>query len=307
MPAHRSTSKGDTDPVSLEDRWHIANYVYSLRKNNIQPGKSTVIKALSVKGALPTTVEDTAWDNAPGTTLRLVPNIIKEKRLFTPLANAITTRVLYNEREIAFLLEINDRTDSRPGEPVATQIEDENLKMHSDAFAIQFPKAGAFKTTPIVEKPLYRHGDTAHPTTIWYWNAGRIEPKVAPKSLIFDGKGPNKPLEPRQEDNTLTATGKWQHGRWRVLMKLPRKSRGKSGDLSFTDGQFIPISFANWDGNNGEIGSKHTLTSWYWLLLPPQIDYNKLYGMPLGIGFLTFLLGIILVHNQRRREPESKL
>ena len=26
---------------------------------------------------------------------------------------------------------------------------------------------------------------------------------------------------------------------------------------------------AAWDGSNGEMGSRHTMTSWYWLLLTP--------------------------------------
>jgi DMSO reductase family type II enzyme heme b subunit len=293
MPAHRSTSD-DPDPVSLEDRWHIANYVYSLRENSIPPGESSVIKGMRIEGALPSSVDDAAWDKAAGTTMRLVPNIIKEERLFRPLASAVTARVLYNNQEIAFLLEVDDRTDSRPGEPVSEQIQDETLEMHSDAFAIQFPKAGAFETAPMVEKPLYRHGDARHPTTIWYWNAGSIDPE---KAMILDGKGTDKKLEPRPKDNSLVVTGKWEDGRWRILMKRSRKG-GESGDLSFSEGQFIPVSFANWDGSNGEIGSKHTLTSWYWLLLPPLADPMKIYGMPLGIGFLTFLLGIVLVHRR---------
>ena len=173
--------------------------------------------------------------------------------------------------------------------------------MHSDAFAIQFPKAEAFSTSPMVEKPLYRHGDSKHPTTIYYWNAGSIEPKITAKSMILDGTGPDKKLQPRLEDNTLIAKGKWENGQWKVLMKRPLAGND-IGDIAFTNGQFIPISFANWDGNNGEIGSKHTLSSWYWLVLPPKINYGKLYGLPLGIGFLTFLVGIILVRSQRSEQ-----
>jgi mono/diheme cytochrome c family protein len=37
MPAHRAVEEGNTDPVSLEDRWHIANFVYSLRDTTVQP------------------------------------------------------------------------------------------------------------------------------------------------------------------------------------------------------------------------------------------------------------------------------
>jgi DMSO reductase family type II enzyme heme b subunit len=302
MPAHRSTSD-DPDPVSLADRWHVSNYVYSLREGTSLPGESTVIKGIKVDKSLPTTIDDSAWNQAPATTLRLVPNIIKEQRLFTPLSDAITVRALYNASEIAFLLELDDRTDSRPGEPISEEIQDEDKEMQSDAFAIQFPKAGAFETTPIVEKPLYRHGDAKHQTTIWYWNAGSID-LDEPQSVIFDAKGSDKKLEARPEsgNETLSATGQWENGRWKVLMKQPRIGEGESGDLSFIEGQFIPISFANWDGSNGEIGSQHTLTGWYWLLLPPEIDYHKLYGIPTGISLLTFLLGIILVRSQRRKK-----
>jgi DMSO reductase family type II enzyme heme b subunit len=197
------------------------------------------------------------------------------------------------------LLEMSDRTDSRRGEPVSEGIQDEEIEMQSDAFAIQFPKAEFFETTPIVKKPLYRHGDSEHPTTIWYWNAGSIQPELSPKYMIFNAKGSDKPLEFRSNDNSLIAAGSWENGRWRILMKRPREA-GNSGDASFTEGQFIPISFANWDGSNGETGSKHTLSGWYWLLLPPQINYIQFYGMPLGIGLLTFFLGIVLVRNQRR-------
>ena len=62
-------------------------------------------------------------DKAPASTFRLVPNLIKEERLFKPLNDAITVRALYNASDIAFLVEVNDRTDSRPGGSVLAQLE----------------------------------------------------------------------------------------------------------------------------------------------------------------------------------------
>ena len=260
MPPNRSTST-DPDPISLEDRWHIANYVYSLRNNSIPPTQNSIIKAIRTEGQLPSTVDDLIWNDVPGISMHLIPNVIKEERLFRPLANAITVRVLYNTEKIAFLLEIHDRTDSRPGETVCELLQDEFLELFSDAFAIQFPKKGTFKTSKDVEKPFFFHGDTVHHTTILYWNAGSIKPKEAPQTLIFEGQG----LTLTPQKGSFVATGKWEKGQWRVLMTWPRQGTGD--DLSFTEGQFIPISFANWDGSNEEVGSKHTLTRWYWLLL----------------------------------------
>lgn len=302
MPAHRATEEGNKDPISTEDRWHVANYVYTLRQKTQAPSDEPVVRAMQVEGALPDAIAAELWANTPAVTLPLVPNIIKQDRLFTPLNDAVTVRVVYNENEIAFLLEINDRTDSRPGEKVSTQIHDSNLTMHSDAVAIQFPKQDSFETSPVVVKPLYRHGDGAHPTTMWYWNAGSVKPEVAPRSALLDASGPNQKIIPREADevkNSFTASGKWEHGRWRILMKRPRNN-SDSGDVNFTEGSFIPISFANWDGNNGEVGSKHTLSSWYWLLLPSRPNPVKVYGLPLGVAGGVFLLGIVVVRRQKK-------
>ncbi len=65
------------------------------------------------------------------------------------------------------------------------------------------------------------------------------------------------------------------------------------------------MSFANWDGNNGEVGSRHTLTTWFWLLLPPETNYTVVAGVPFGITFGTFLAGVLLVRKQRRVQREQ--
>jgi len=305
MPSLRAENEGEKDPVSLEDRWHVANYVYSLREKTVPQGEQRVIAAQKIKGRLPHNVSDEVWDKAPATTVMLVPNMIKGERLFTPLSNAITVRALYNNKEIAFLLEINDRTESRPGEPVSAEIQDKTLTMYSDAFAIQFPKEQAYVVSGgTVEKPLYRHGDAAHATTIWYWNAGSMDPEALPMAMLLDASGPNEKLVLRPSDPTFEASGNWQDGRWQVLMKRPLDS--DSDDLKFTEGQFIPISFSNWDGSNGEKGSKHTLTTWYWLILPPETNYAKVYGAPLGTGLGVFLLGGVLIRSQRPKKRRKR-
>ncbi|MCP3672094.1 MAG: c-type cytochrome [Gammaproteobacteria bacterium] len=300
MPAHRAVEEGNKDPVSLEDRWHIANFVYSLRDTTVQPQDGPVVAGMKVEGGVPVALNDNRWSEAPAVTLHLVPNIIKDERLFTPLNNAVTVRAIYNNKEIAFLLEVDDRTKSLPGDKYFTALQDENLKMHSDAVAIQFPKQDAYTSSPMVEKPLYRHGDAKHKTTIWYWSAGSVKPEVAARGMLLDASGPDKKLQPRMQDSSMAATGEWKDGKWRVLMTRPRDG-GANGDVVFSEGQFIPISFANWDGSNGEAGAKHTLSTWYWLVLPPELDVMKVYGMPLGIAILVFLAGLLLVNSQRVR------
>jgi len=304
MPAHRAEGEGNEDPVSLEDRWHIANYVYSLREQE-QPLGNSVIQAKKITGELPDDINDKAWQDATTVSLRLVPNIIKEERLFTPLNTSLTARAIYNEEEIAFLITVNDRTKSLPGDSYFTDLQDEELTMHSDAIAVQFPKADAFATAPIVEKPLFRHGDKKHHTSIWYWNAGSEEPKLPAKTTIFTGKGPNERPEVMKTYSDVSAQGAWKDGQWQVIMK--RKRMGTENEISFAEGQFIPISFADWDGSNGEAGSKHSMTSWYWLLLPPEENPTKLYGISGLAGLLVFILGFLLVRSQRKSFKASQL
>jgi hypothetical protein len=150
--------------------------------------------------------------------------------------------------------------------------------------------------------------------------------------VLLDASGPDEKLNMRRASNDLVARGKWEDGRWRVLMKRPLGAHAGaaekplagdaatpspatstavaaaapgSPDLIFGKGQFIPVSFANWDGNNGEVGSKHTLTTWLWLLLPPDTNYALVYGMPFGTTIATFLAGIVLVRNQRRKQRDN--
>ncbi len=304
MPALSAGSTSDGDTVSVENRWHLANYVYSLRENSVPPVDGMVIKAVEIATTLPETVADAIWDTVPATTLWLMPNVIKEERLFAPLNDTITVRALYNDREIAFLLDVTDRTDSRPGEPVSTKLQDERYQMHSDAVAIQFPNVGAYSSGVAVEKPYLEHGDATHSTTIWYWNAGSVDPAVPARAIVLGGEGPDKKPGARKTNDSLTTAGRWQHGRWRVMMKRQRIAV-EVQDVEFDEGRFLPLSFANWDGSNGEVGSKHTLTSWYWLLLPADTDYTTVYGIPAGTAIGTLLLGIVLVRNQRRKRESA--
>lgn len=298
MPAH-------ADKLGEEDRWNIANFVYTLRNYTPSLSASQTIVGLSVPGALPKTVNDPAWAGAPVTALRMIPNIIKGQRLFKALTDAIGVRVLYNKDEIAFLLEMDDRTYSLPGDPDAESTQDKSLELYSDAFAVEFPKNGAFAASPVVEKPLFRHGDSRHPTTIWYWNAGSVVPKVSPFTMIFDATDVNTKLTPRKGSSGVAAKGEWVNGRWRVMITRRRSAPG-NGDLSFKDGQFYPVAFANWDGSNGEKGAMHTLSSWYWLLLPPPEDRTKTFVMPLAAGAMTFLFGILLIRRERKKSAEKR-
>ncbi|MFQ5915572.1 MAG: c-type cytochrome, partial [Nitrospinota bacterium] len=95
------------DPVSkkrlsIEERWHVANYVNSLAKTEkvVRP-ENTVVKAEKIDGDLPESADDPRWEESVPTTFFLVPQIVAKERLFTPSNDTITVRALYNDHETA--------------------------------------------------------------------------------------------------------------------------------------------------------------------------------------------------------------
>ena len=248
--------------LSIEDRWHVANYVASLAKTEkvARPG-NTVVTAARIDGALPDRPDDPAWERGRPSTFFLVPQIIAKERLFTPTNDTVTVRALYNEREIGIHLEWDDRTKSIPGDPAAEKIAEGT--MGEDAVAIQFP----VEMPAGMEKPYFLMGDAAKPVTLWRWSGGTTEKQES--VTLFNARGIDEKEDRDIAKAGLTAKGDYKDGTWRVAMKRPLRTAETDMDLQFEEGRFIPIAFAIWDGSNAEQGTKHTLTTWYWLSLTP--------------------------------------
>ena len=249
--------------LTTEELWHVANYVASLAKNAKKVNaENTVIKADKVEGELPGTPDDARWEKSTPTTFYLVPQIIGEARYFKPSNDTITVRSLYNDKMIAMLLEWDDRTKSIPGDEAAEKIADDPIA--EDGVAVQLPV-----TIPKeMLKPYFGMGDAAHPVNIWHWKSGT---KDAAESInLINSKG-FKEIEKRDAAGAgLKAKASYSDGTWKVLITRPLTTSAPEKDIQFTEGQFIPVAFAAWDGsNNSEKGSKHTMTTWYWLLLKP--------------------------------------
>lgn len=278
MPSFEDPEQGNK--LTEEERWHVANYVASLDVPYKKPGDNTVIKAVKVEGELPTAGDDEAWAQVPYTSYYMVPQIIEEERYFTPSINSISVKALFNDTEVALLLEWDDRTKSVPGNKKAIEIaEREPTK---DAVAVQFP----VKMSEGTEKPYFGMGDKANPVNIWYW-AGESETAGEGESVsLINSMGSKEMTRRDAAASGLTAKGAYDNGTWRVVMKRPLATDDTENDLQFMDGDFIPISFAAWDGSNLEKGSKHVLTAWYWLLLEPKTG-SGVYGWPVLIALIV--------------------
>ncbi len=270
--------------LTIEERWHIANYVASLAETDeAVDAENTVIKAERTANQIPETTDDPRWDEATPTTYFLVPQLVAEQRLFKPSNDTITVRAMYDARSIAILLEWDDRTKSIPGDYNVERIGDEPTL--PDGVAVQLPVT----LSDGMEKPYFGMGDALHPVNIWHWNSGR---KDATESIeILDSKGYSE-IEKREAATAgLRATSSYDNGTWKVLMSRPLETSAQEKDIQITEGRFIPVAFAAWDGsNNSESGSKHTMTTWYWLLLKPASNANPIIAAVLV--FAVFMAGL---------------
>ncbi|MEW6324177.1 MAG: c-type cytochrome [Nitrospirota bacterium] len=296
------------DVLSVEERWDVANFVISLcpkeannpeAKNKIQMDPLTnkpkiyfVIGSLYTKDPLPTATDDPKWNEQLPYFVGLGGQITRRPQNFNRRIENVWVKSIYNDEEIAFLLEWDDRTDSKAegsNMPPPMNVADLTIPVayyankhvfnevvptlypnwkslpqpaiYNDAVAIQFPAKWQSLTPP--ERPFFIHGDPVKAVDLWKWENGA-------KPIAYTGKGVDD-VKPRS-DSLLKAEGaQFNEGVWRVIIKRPLKTEDKEGDVQFEQGKYIPIAFQAWDGDNGEAGARMALSAWYYLILQPPV------------------------------------
>jgi DMSO reductase family type II enzyme heme b subunit len=281
--------------LTEEERWHVVNFVKSIQKETPAEGES-VVRVIRAEGEISEDPMNSQWEKWEASTFHLVPQIIAKERHFTPTITDISVSALYNDKELAFLLEWGDRTKSIPGDVKAQELSEGNL--YPDAVAIQWP----VEVPEGMEKPYFGHGDGGHPVNIWYWNSGTTSVPEGIRLLDATGLGKSAPRDGAVE---IKGKGVYKDGLWRVVMKRPLKSGSGEGDIQFEAGKFIPMAFAAWDGSNGESGSKHVLTTWYWAYLKPPSG-GGVFATPIIVMALVFGGEMLLARQVRKKYGTHK-
>ncbi|MBI5749887.1 MAG: c-type cytochrome [Nitrospinae bacterium] len=290
------------DTLKEEERWHLANFIKSLQKN---PREEQVLKAVPVKGDLPEDVNSPEWQKASYIDIRLGGSVIAAPRWQNHSVDMATVRALYNENEIAFLIEWDDpfkdvlhkkemEADVTPLLGTASYNSYVNpvkmvpgkLETFRDSIALQFP----VELQEGTEKPHFFRGDSSNPVNLWIWKAD-LQEEGKPAVEDTNAVGPDEPLE-IQALQDVKGKGVYSGGVWKVIMKRPLLTKDE-GDIQFKKGKFIPFSLNVWDGSNGEHGKLMSLSSWHYVIMetpvPSKVYLYTFLGI-IGLGFGEVLL-----------------
>jgi DMSO reductase family type II enzyme heme b subunit len=292
------------DNLSDEERWQLAHYIRTLIAEEAAPGSSVVLRSKSLKGDLPTDPSDPRWETAEPTEIALSGQVITRPRWQNPAIESINVRSLYNEDDIAFLLEWDDRREDRVrqvGEELsADDVEDTYVRLGSsrpqeamrDAVALQFP----VKMPEGPVKPHFYRGAPGKSVNLWMWAADRSGDAERDTSVEeMNATGYVDPPVPQPKESQQThGAATWSEGKWQAVISRTLTTEDSAKDIQFVPGLFIPIAFNAWEGSNGERGLKMSMSSWYSLLLetstPVSVYLYSLVGILLACGFELWLV-----------------
>jgi len=320
------------DNTTVEERWHIANYVNSLCERDAKgeplpidpltdkPKVKFVILSGAVDGEIPDDPDHELWQKRERRIVLFGGQITHKPRNFVNRLDDVWVKSMYSEKEkqIAFLFQWDDRTNSKaegklPWAPNEVNVEAHGVKeqapktgeagsmadnqnkykVYNDAFAFQFPVK--WQELPPPEKPRYLWGDEKYPVDLVKWEAdGSIR--------AFTGTGWDKDFEDREDyTEKLKAKAEWKDGRWTLLVRRPLKA-DYDEDVKFEVGRYIPTVFFAWDGHNGDAGRKMAVSAFYYLVLQPPIPKETyIYPTLIAVGIVT-LEGWILTRRANRKK-----
>ena len=115
-------------------------------------------------------------------------------------------------------------------------------------------------------------------------------------------KGINN-AEVQEVQGELEVQSDYTEGQYKLWVKRALKTEDKK-DLQLEPSVFVPIAFSAWDGSNGDVDTKRTMTSWYTFVLEPVPSSRRFVYPPLiailSVGLLFGLRAFV----QRRNSEE---
>ena len=325
------------DNSTVEERWHIANFVNSLCEREAdgtplaidpqadKPKINFVVSSGVVEGEIPADPENELWTKRARRYIAMGGQITHKPRNFVNRIDDIWVKSLYNDQQVAFMFQWDDRTksvaegklpwaptsvnvevkeqDPKTGEEGSIAARQNNYTVYNDAIAME--TAIKWKDLPSPIKPRYLFGSNEQfPMDIVKWEAdGSLR--------AFKGTGWDKDFEERYdyEENIKILFSEWKNGRWTVIVQRPmgnKKDQDYDADTFFEMGQYIPTVFFAWDGHNGDAGRKMAVSAFYYTFLePPTPQEAYIYPVVIAAG-VVLLEGWVLTRRSNRRKAKAK-
>ncbi len=326
------------DNTTVEERWHIANFVNSLCEREAdgtplsidlltdKPKVNFVLSSGVIEGGgeIPADPENELWQKRARRIIAMGGQITHKPRNFVNRIDDIWMKSLYNDTHIAFMFQWDDRTksvaegklpwpptsvnidvkeqDPKTGEEGSIASRQNNYTVYNDAVAME--TAVKWKDLPAPIKPRYLFGSNEQfPMDIMKWEAdGSLR--------AFKGTGWDKDFEERDnyEESSKLLFSEWKNGRWTVIIQRPlgnKKDQDYDEDTFFEMGQYIPTVFFAWDGHNGDAGRKMAVSAFYYTFLEPPTP-REAYIYPFVIAFgVVILEGWILTRRSNKRKAKA--
>jgi len=321
------------DNTTVEERWHIANFVNSLCEREAdgkplpidpqadKPKINFVLPSGKVDGEIPADPENELWTKRVRRYVAMGGQITHKPRNFVNRIDDLWVKSLYNDKYVVFMFQWDDRTksvaegklpwaptevnvdvkeqDPKTGEEGSIAARQNNYTVYNDAVAIE--TAIKWKELPAPIKPRYLFGSNEQfPMDIVKWEAdGSLH--------AFKGTGWDKDFEQRfdYEENIKLLHSEWKNGRWTVIIQRPlgdKKEQDYDSDTFFEMGQYIPTVFFAWDGHNGDAGRKMAVSAFYYTFLePPTPREAYIYPIVIAAG-VVLLEGWVLTRRSNKRK-----
>lgn len=271
--------------LNEDERWSLANYIKSFQH---QLTSHQVLKALRVDGAVPLEPDDAAWAQAEPMDVRLTGQVVAAPRWQNPSIELATLKAIYNDADIAFLIEWDDAFQDLTHDQeavfdtaeirkvgafnsyvAANDMIPRALETYRDSIALQFP----IKPPQGTAKPHFLRGSASDPVQLWQWMADRQADGGAAVEVALARGWRQAPRAQPADQQQVSSQATWDQGRWSLVMTRPLATENRN-DVQFASGVFIPLTVNAWDGSNGEHGLIMSLSTWHYVLLEAAIPWS---------------------------------
>jgi len=296
------------EKLTEEERWDVAFYVKSLQKD-LKDFKDVVLKPSKIEGEIPLDPNDKLWEGTDYSDVPMSGQVTLPPRLQTQAIDLMTVRTVYNDKEIGFHLEWDDRfSDTSHTEPPPIEKKAANAY---ETYPVLYPAENrptgfrdgvaiqmSVKIPDSPELPHFILGQSGKPVNLLHWKADWNEDparKSPVEFLIATGaKTGEKPLK----DQIATGKGIFSNGRWRVVIKRPLASPDPATITPIEPGTFVPISFHAWEGSNGEVGLRRSISSWYYVFIEKKTPAS-VYAKSIGFALLAVGIEMMLIRKAK--------